>query len=311
MQTPLPLFILPANNPAKLRQLPQPATPSAKMGYEQSRPDKNTIHWEVSGRHKEFPRHTTYPQQDHRTDGKGINILPVVDRRAQPWPHVVVANCHSTKTGNINVDRLPSLSASVDEVKEFVYLVLTNLEWSPIGLLSPNAITATLCAWADDGESLRGLKNLGRQMCDLICPLAYYSIYDEIIHLTPTQRQAIGGIFYNHLRRLLLEEEEVANKSKEEKADSIKSADESTLNEKASIKSKVCCELSADKVHEVRIADHEQAQKTKRLLQRAFGKVFPCMRNQDMDSCKVIEDKLGQLDIDQKASTSTINDGKN
>lgn len=143
-----------------------------QVGSGHSNPSKSVIQWFKHGRFSEFPAFKTSPQQDVKADGSGIKIHKVTDKRAQPWMELVRANIHKNTAKS-----LPAETATVKEVREWIYLVLTQKK--KIGTLAgekPQIITSSVAYSKIDGKKLR---EMTPDEWTAFCPSHYLNVYQE------------------------------------------------------------------------------------------------------------------------------------
>jgi hypothetical protein len=149
-----------------------------------SLPSKFAIKWSehITKKHH-FRGFVTLPQQDIRKDGKGITIHQDTDRRAEPWQQKIRANIHK-----LSIKELPPKTATYEEVREWLYLVLAqdrNKDWVN---KFPNAVCSTLIEVKFNGEEMR--KMVTYKSWD-ICPAEYPTVDDEIYQIDRKTRTLV------------------------------------------------------------------------------------------------------------------------
>jgi hypothetical protein len=151
-----------------------------------SLPSHHPVHWagHVTKRCV-FPPFDTHPQQDLKTDGKGINILEVIDDRAQPWNEITRANIHDHA-----VAALPPKTATDMEVKEWIYLVLTQRKFADWVDRTPYLVCITLSQWRSDGERLRFFwyNSSWRK----VCPKSFINTDKDTVKVSKADRKQVA-----------------------------------------------------------------------------------------------------------------------
>ncbi|KAF2675397.1 hypothetical protein BT63DRAFT_409485 [Microthyrium microscopicum] len=146
-------------------------------------PSRQVRSFAVYGKDLEFPAFTTYPQQDHRESEERIRIASVIDIRATPWNNVIRANLHKMEATS-----LPSLAASPQEVREFLYFILANQTWSKIPDDIPQEICSTLMVWKWNGKKLRQLDTIRKGR---LCPPKWTDVYGYVHNISSWNRARI------------------------------------------------------------------------------------------------------------------------
>jgi hypothetical protein len=162
------------------------------------KPSKQTMHWAAMDQHNEFAAHKTTPQQDHRLDSTGIIIEKCIDRRQEPWTSKVRANVH-----NRRIDFLPSMNATKDEVREWLYLILTCQKNSLIADRQPGLVCISLREWKGKGKKLRAMS---AEDWNVLCPTKWWCIDGLEWHPTEKDRGAVGKHIYDIVMPLVVAE---------------------------------------------------------------------------------------------------------
>ena len=159
-------------------------------------PSAFPVQWAESSTKKcHFPAFATAPQQDVDHKLNRVRMLPVIDEREQPWLQIVLANIHEFKPNQV-----PARSASVKEVKEWLYFVLTECKWATTIGAKPAVVTATLQMADIDGEKLRTMNSAESWY---ICPSRYINVDDETVRINVSDRNAVHHALHTTILPLL------------------------------------------------------------------------------------------------------------
>lgn len=178
------------------------------MGTKADRPCKIERVWaaasvtdKATGKTWGYDEFSTRPGQDHREDGRGIVIQPVIDNRAQPWNQLARANIHEK-----DITYFPSESATVQEVKEYLFLVLAkgNVKDSKLDLdAKPHLISNVVQRWKGTGKTLRNLTL--EEWCD-VCPARWLDVAGDMHDNPRTDRDMVGKHIYSVIHPLVFAE---------------------------------------------------------------------------------------------------------
>jgi hypothetical protein len=197
---------------------------NAIHGYKDSqlgdgKPSKTNTFWPRHGRNKEFPSFITKPQQDHKWNGSGIKIHAATDDRAQPYIELVRANVHTKP-----ISTIPSRDAKSKEVREYLYLILTNSHLSKTADIQPWLVCVTINNWKGNGQKLRKM-DADYEKWFALCPSVWIDVSGKLHYPTEAERAAVG----QHLKKAIAPI--VAAEKKLESIVRYDSEDEETLVE--------------------------------------------------------------------------------
>jgi hypothetical protein len=147
-------------------------------------PSKQAVAWAESQTKKHiFAPHTTYPQQDMKPNGSGITILSNIDGRAQPWPPVVRANIH-----DMTITAVPHKEARSKEVREWIYMILTQRKFADWADKYPYAVTATLIRLRINGRKLREMVKPEHWN---VCPKSFIDVDGDTFNIDEKVRKEV------------------------------------------------------------------------------------------------------------------------
>ena len=169
-------------------------------------PSSKPVMWSASKTKKhDFDTFATVPQQDVEAKFNRIYIHPETDRRAQPWTQFIRANIH-----DYDVDRLPPITASELEVREWLYYVLTQKKCASFADTRPAAICSTLIFTCVDGQKLR---EMSKKASWDICPEKYRDVDSDFRWNSRKARKEIHATLATTIRPLLKAEMKASKKA--------------------------------------------------------------------------------------------------
>ncbi|TID16442.1 hypothetical protein E6O75_ATG11560 [Venturia nashicola] len=148
------------------------------------------------GHHNEFPALTTKPQQDVDAVNQRTKIHPITDKRAQPWRELVLANLH-----NHDVTTLPSLSASQEDVREFLFFTLGCDRYGSIAERKKSETIQFIQCFQHGGEGLR--KFVTEQGWLENVPFTWTSVYNKTYNISNATRTDIAKHCYYAITPLI------------------------------------------------------------------------------------------------------------
>ncbi|QDS67844.1 hypothetical protein FKW77_007502 [Venturia effusa] len=163
----------------------------------------------ASGKTSEFPALITTPQQDVDAVQQRTKIHPITDKRAQPWFQLIRANLH-----NYDVTTLPSLEATQQDVREFLFFVLGCDRFGTVAEDESSATIQFIQTFPHGGQALRQFEKMEDWMVDV--PYTWTDIYKEKHYISESVRKQIAKHCFKAITPLIKAENN-AQKIKEKK----------------------------------------------------------------------------------------------